>query len=230
MVPKNTKWLPKWEIKGHSEANYFQFKAWKEAGIIKDVTQHDGPYERSQKVARLGVPISSPSRINNPFPTPWTGIPGTPLLMSMPITRTWVNGQWRCWYDFGMGALGDWGAHIMDTAHEFLDLGLRKKSFLPDLMVTTPSFSPWKLPSNLNSPKGRYAGHDHYLGMTGKITSLRYRRLRCIRNWTQNIPPPSDGQLQPSRLNPGKIIYGKDLTFKGGSHGSTLSIIPERNG
>lgn len=27
-------------------------------------------------------------------------------------------------YDFGMGALGDWGAHILDTAHEFLDLGL----------------------------------------------------------------------------------------------------------
>lgn len=23
---------------GHSEANYFQFKAWKEAGLIKDVT------------------------------------------------------------------------------------------------------------------------------------------------------------------------------------------------
>ena len=31
----------------------------------------------------------------------------------------------------------------------------------------------------------------------------------------------------PSKLNPGKIIYSKDLTFKGGSHGSTLSIIPE---
>jgi hypothetical protein len=28
-------------------------------------------------------------------------------------------------------------------------------------------------------------------------------------------------------LNPGKIIYSKELTFKGGSHGSTLSIIPE---
>ena len=23
-----------------------------------------------------------------------------------------------------MGALGDWGAHILDTAHEFLELGL----------------------------------------------------------------------------------------------------------
>ena len=32
--------------------------------------------------------------------------------------------------------------------------------------------------------------------------------------------------VQPVKLNPGKIIYGKDLTFKGGSHGSTLSIIP----
>jgi len=28
------------------------------------------------------------------------------------------------------------------------------------------------------------------------------------------------------KLNPGKEIYGKDLTFKGGSHGTTLSIIP----
>ena len=41
-----------------------------------------------------------------------------------------------------------------------------------------------------------------------------------------NIPTTSVGKIQPVKLNPGKIIYGKDLTFKGGSHGSTLSIIP----
>jgi hypothetical protein len=34
------------------------------------------------------------------------------------------------------------------------------------------------------------------------------------------------GKIQPVKLNPGKIIYSKDLIFKGGSHGSTLSIIP----
>ena len=33
-------------------------------------------------------------------------------------------GNWRGWYDFGLGALGDWGAHILDTIHQFLDLGL----------------------------------------------------------------------------------------------------------
>ena len=43
-----------------------------------------------------------------------------------------------------------------------------------------------------------------------------------------NIPPVGGGkEIQPAKLNPGKIIYSKELTFKGGSHGSTLSIIPE---
>ena len=42
-----------------------------------------------------------------------------------------------------------------------------------------------------------------------------------------NIPPASNGVMQPAKLGAGKEIYGKDLTFKGGSHGSTLKIIPE---
>jgi len=42
-----------------------------------------------------------------------------------------------------------------------------------------------------------------------------------------NIPPPSDGEIEEAKLNPGKIIYSEDLIFKGGSHASTLSIIPE---
>ena len=33
-------------------------------------------------------------------------------------------GNWRGWYDFGMGAVGDWGAHLIDTPHEFLRLGV----------------------------------------------------------------------------------------------------------
>ena len=41
-----------------------------------------------------------------------------------------------------------------------------------------------------------------------------------------NIPPTSTGRIQPAKLNPGKEIYSKELIFKGGSHGSTLTIIP----
>ena len=42
-----------------------------------------------------------------------------------------------------------------------------------------------------------------------------------------NIPPSPAGDIQPVKLNPGKEIYSKTLTFKGASHGSTLSIIPD---
>ena len=35
-----------------------------------------------------------------------------------------------------------------------------------------------------------------------------------------------DGTFTPSSLSPGKIIYSKELTFKGGSHGAPLQIIP----
>ena len=108
---------------GHSEANYFQFKAWKEAGLIKDVTA-------------IIAHMNSPRRWHNWNPN----ITHMPMGEPVPETLDWDTwlgvrpfheynhdyhlGQWRCWYDFGMGALGDWGAHIIDTAHEFLDLGL----------------------------------------------------------------------------------------------------------
>ena len=41
-----------------------------------------------------------------------------------------------------------------------------------------------------------------------------------------NIPHLGSRRDQPLAAQPGKIIYGKELTFKGASHGSTLSIIP----
>ena len=44
--------------------------------------------------------------------------------------------------------------------------------------------------------------------------------------YNPNIPSTNQGDTPVAKLNPGKIIYTKDLVFKGGSHGSTLSILP----
>jgi hypothetical protein len=41
-----------------------------------------------------------------------------------------------------------------------------------------------------------------------------------------NIPATNVGKVAAPKLYPGKIIYSKELTFKGRSHASTLSIIP----
>ena len=108
---------------GHSEGNYFQFKAWKDAGIIKDVTAITAHMNAPRRWHGWDTNIKS-------FP-PGQPVPQTldwnTWLMTARFhddNKDYVNGQWRCWYDFGMGALGDWGAHILDTAHQFLELGL----------------------------------------------------------------------------------------------------------
>ena len=95
--------------------------AWVNASIIKNVT-------------RITAYMNNPRR--------WHGLKVTGFLPEQPVPETldwdgwlataethqfnagYLNGDWRSWYDFGNGALGDWGAHIFDTAHEFLNLGL----------------------------------------------------------------------------------------------------------
>lgn len=211
---------------GHSEANYFQFKAWTEAGIIKDIT-------------KITAFMNNPRR--------WHGMTVSGYLPQQPVPKTldwdtwlataqdhdynvgYTNGEWRSWYDFGNGALGDWGAHIFDTAHQFLDLGLPEEidSVYEDgpnaFIFPQASTLAFKFPQRGEMPALQL---DWYDG-------------------TKNLPPvPNDfGDLVvdgniPAASNaakvekikarpPGKVIYGKDLTFKGGSHGSTLELIPE---
>lgn len=210
---------------GHSDANYFQFKAWKEAGIIKDVTA-------------ITAHMNSPRRWHG-----WdTNIKAFPSAESLPNTLDWdiwqmatsghsynkdfVNGQWRCWYDFGMGALGDWGAHILDTAHEFLDLGLPNQinpvlTGHNDFFFPTATTLTFKFPKRGNMPALDINWYDGVNNLPPIPEGYGVSGL------DPNIPPPSTGKIEPAKLNPGKIIYSKDLTFKGGSHGSTLSIIPE---
>ncbi len=223
---KNPKLATQMGNQGHSEANYFQFKAWKEAGIIKDVT-------------RIDAHMNMPRR--------WHGwdvnMKGFPAAEMIPETLDWdlwqmqtighnynkdfVNGQWRCWYDFGMGALGDWGAHILDTAHEFLDLGLPSEVSAVKLDGHNSYFFPMSSTLKFHFPKRKkmpaldinwYDGLDNLPPIPDGYG---------VSGLDPNIPAPSTGKLEPAKLNPGKIIYSKDLIFKGGSHASTLQIIPE---
>ena len=108
---------------GHSEANYFQFKAWQEAGIIKDVTAVTAHMNNSRRWHRFDpamkhLPEAEPLPQGMDWDT-WLG-----AAQWHDYSSKYHQGEWRSWYDFGMGALGDWGAHILDTVHEFLDLGL----------------------------------------------------------------------------------------------------------
>ncbi|MDR2005018.1 MAG: Gfo/Idh/MocA family oxidoreductase [Prevotella sp.] len=211
---------------GHSEANYFQFKAWKEAGIIKDVTE---------VVAHMNSPRRWHGWDTNIYKLPEgqpipQGMDWDTWLMAIPYydySDKYHYGNWRCWYDFGMGALGDWGAHILDTVHEFLDLGLPyevnpiKLEGHNDYFFPMSSTIQFRFPRRGDMPPLDITWYDGVNNVPPVPEGYGVSEL------DPNIPTVAGGKIQPAKLNPGKIIYSKDLIFKGGSHGSTLSIIPE---
>jgi predicted dehydrogenase len=223
---KNPKLATQMGNQGHSDANYFQFKAWKDAGIIKDVTQIVGHMNMPRRWHGWDVNIKN-------FP-PAEPIPNTldwDLWQMQTIghnyNKDFINGQWRCWFDFGMGALGDWGAHILDTAHEFLNLGLPTSVGAEMLEGHNSFFFPMSSTLKFSFPKRRGMPALDIMWYDGINNLPPIPEGYGVSGLDPNIPPPSTGNLEPAKLKPGKIIYGKDLTFKGGSHGSTLSIIPE---
>ena len=211
---------------GHSEANYFQFKAWKEAGIIKNVRAVTAHMNNSRRWHKWDY------RLESFFPE--EPIPATLDWDSWlcgeqyhKYNKDFVNGQWRCWYDFGMGALGDWGAHLIDTVHEFLELGLPTEINMLRAEGHNPFFFPYsstiefKFPARGDMPPLDITWYDGLDNIPAVPDG--YGKLEL----DPNIPTVAGGKIQPAKLNPGKIIYSDELTFKGGSHGSTLSIIPE---
>jgi hypothetical protein len=211
---------------GHSEGNYFQFKAWVEAGIIKDVTEIIAHMNGRRRWHGWDT---SMTKFPNGEPVPETLDWDTWLMTAQhhDYIKDFVNGQWRCWYDFGMGALGDWGAHIMDTAHQFLDLGLPYEVDPVKIVGHNPLFFPQETTLAFKFPER---------GKMPPVTINWYDGMNNIPQVPEgygtldvdpNIPPASNGKVQPAKLGAGKIIYSKELMFKGGSHGSTLSIIPE---
>ena len=211
---------------GHSEANYFQFKAWMEAGIIKDVHAVTAHMNNERRWHKWDANIHR-------FPT------GQQLPKDMDWD-TWLGaaqwhdyhpdyhqGQWRCWYDFGMGALGDWGAHLLDTVHEFLELGLPYEVTMKYADGHNDYFYPFsstiliKFPARKGMPPVDVTWYDGLDNLPPIPAGYGVSGL------DPNIPVTNQTNQRQAKLNPGKIIYTKDLIFKGGSHGSTLSIIPE---
>ena len=211
---------------GHSEANYFQFKAWTEAGIIKNVTKITAFMNGRRRWHGLKVTDYLPKQ-DIPATLDWDRWLATAPQHDYNVG--YINGDWRSWYEFGNGALGDWGAHIFDTAHEFLDLGLPSevKAVRIDghhpLIFPQASTLMFKFPARGGKPPLELTWYE---GMKNDPPLPDNFGDAPV---DPNIPPPSNasGAADLKKKPIGKVIYGEGLTFKGGSHGATLQVIPE---
>ena len=213
---------------GHSEANYFQFKAWQEAGIIKDVysiVAHHNDWRRWHPYD----PNITKYPEAEPIPDGMDWDTWNTVAMYHDYNGKYHPGNWRGWFDFGMGAIGDWAAHIIDTCHQFLHLGLPYE--VEPLKLTDPNdfFFPkettlrFKFPSRGEMPPVEltwYDGQKNFPPLPAGYGPTT--------QGGEDVPTTNmTGTYTPSALSPGKIIYSKELTFRGGSHAATLEIIPK---
>lgn len=208
---------------GHSEANYHQFKAWTEAGIVKNVTQITAFMNSARRWHGMNVSDFFPAE-QLPEGMDWDCWLAT--ARQHPFNAKYLNGEWRSWYDFGNGALGDWGAHIFDTAHEFLQLGLPTEVD-PTLIEGHSAFIfpqastlVFKFPRRGTKPPVELTWYDGVKNLPPLPANFGGGVV------DPNIPPPTKGTIDTKVYPPGKVIYGEGLTFKGGSHASTLEILP----
>ncbi len=207
---------------GHSGANYFQFKAWSEAGVIKDVSRITAFMNRGRRWHGWGQDcIGYPSE---PLPDGMDWEQWMDSAPEHPFSRKLHPQEWRSWFDYGSGAFGDWGPHILDTCHRFLKLGLPESIEAVHRDGANPFVFPQASTINFGFPEREgmpACDVTWYDGVQNKPTVEPELGALAIDKATGKM------SRKPVMLGgTGKIIYGKDLVFKGGSHGSSLQIVP----
>ena len=210
---------------GHSGKNYYQFKHYVENGVI-DVSK------LTKLVAHMNNPrrwhkwkgnvLAFPSGERQPQGLEWDVWLGTAAYHA--YSRDYVQGEWRSWYDFGNGCLGDWGAHTMDTMHRFFNLGLPTEVKIRDVKGWNPFVFPMQ---DTLTFKFAAAGRrpaidlDWYEGVSNLPPLPKgYKALA----WGGDIPPAKGSTADAVKsIIPGKMFYLSDGTvWEGASHESPI--------
>lgn len=111
---------------GHTSQGASQFQHLVSKGLISDIV-------KIEAYKTPGIWFMDPAKRISEYP------PGEPMPESLdwdqwcgpaemkPFSTLYHPFGWRSFYLYGNGMLGDWGAHIIDFAHDYLELGLPTK-------------------------------------------------------------------------------------------------------
>lgn len=207
---------------GHSGQGYFQFEAWTKAGLIKNVTRIDAFMNSPRRWHGKSVSDFLPAQ---PVPPDLDWDTWQATATPHAFNQGYLAGEWRSWFDYGNGALGDWGAHIFDNAHQFLRLGLPtevesvKIEGFSRYLFPQASTLAFRFPARESMPPLELTWYEGQQNLPPLPADFGESVV------DPSIPPPTSGSIETKRLAPGKVIYGQDVTFKGGSHASELQIL-----
>ncbi len=203
---------------GHSGDNFYQYRDYVANGTIKDVKKVVSHMNMQRRWHKWGGAVKSyPPADAKPQTLDWeTWINAAPYHA---FSKDLAYGEWRCWYDYGNGCMGDWGAHILDTIHRFT-----LKGALPsEVKISNVSgWNPFVFPiQDTLTMKFGDVTVEWYEGLDNKPKLPK----GFFYQTNEGLFPAStanDGLIDPP-LKPGKEIYlANGEVWQGLSHASPL--------
>lgn len=203
---------------GHTSAGSEQFQSMVKAGVIKNITKIEawktpGLFfmNKSQRISKFPAKEEMPSSLDWDL---WCG----PAEVK-PFSRKYHPFDWRAFYLYGNGMLGDWGAHIIDFAHDYLKLGQPHK-ISPILMDDH---------NDVIFPLSSHLKMEFAASCNNPAVDLYWRDgADCTPQIAEKFMDKEDGKLTTPKLGgAGTILYpeGADYAITRGSHSSTSNII-----
>ncbi|MGN0855462.1 MAG: Gfo/Idh/MocA family oxidoreductase [Kiritimatiellia bacterium] len=204
---------------GHSGDNFYQYRDYVGQGVIKDVVKVVSHMNMQRRWHKWGGKVRSyPAAEPMPATLDWDSwLSSAPY---HPFSKDLAYGEWRSWYDYGNGCMGDWGAHILDTVHRFTLKGtLPHRVEISNVVGHNPFVFPVQDTLTMQFPGGVTV--EWYEGLDNKPALPK----GFFYQTNQGLFPASsanDGLIDPP-LKPGKEIYLADgSVWQGLSHASTL--------
>ncbi|HAV63481.1 MAG TPA: oxidoreductase [Verrucomicrobiales bacterium] len=205
---------------GHTSRGSVQFEQLVERGVVRDITKVEawktpGLFFMDAKQRFSTYPPEEPKPDTLDWDL-WCG----PAEMK-PFSSKYHPFNWRAFYLYGNGMLGDWGAHIIDFVHDFLELG--QPTRLTPIKMDDHNEVIFPLNSQLVMQFPKRGGHPA-LELTWRDGADCHPKVP-EKFWDKN----KDGRPTPPELGgAGTVLYpeGADYAITRGSHSGASDIIP----
>ncbi|OVE73998.1 hypothetical protein BVX94_01990 [bacterium B17] len=210
---------------GHTGVAAAQFKKMVDNGVISDIIRIDA-WKRQSLWFMNGNERIKDYPAEEPVPEGldwdiWCG-----PAEKKPFSSKYHPFNWRGFYLYGTGMFGDWGAHLIDMAHEYLDLGLPEKITPVKINDHNKVIFPEACHIHMKFPaRGKMPAVDlHWRDGKGYWDAWHY-----INSHEQYLAKNEKGELQKPRLgHAGTFLHRKqaDYGILRGSHAAGSRLLP----
>jgi predicted dehydrogenase len=206
---------------GHTSAASVQFQQLVEHGVVRDITRVDawkGPglffMDPKKRISKYPKAEEMPAGLDWDL---WCG-----PAARKPFSSLYHPFSWRGFWLYGNGMLGDWGAHIIDYIHDFLQLGQPTRLTPHQIVGNNDVIFPLSSHLTMSFPaRGKHPALE--------LTWRDGAGCRPTIPEQFHEPGPDGKPVAPKVGGAGTVLYRADGKFAiaRGSHGGRSRVIPK---